>query len=221
MCDTWPSNMSKRPATLSRMVPMKDRKNVLIKNAFSFSRSNINYTVGWSRKNEIGRGNLILILFKLVSSKMKSRVSQGKWRRSPSSFRDKREVQLLNFLQKEGYSPRHSSLFKSIANSAPHTTSGGWEQCFSTRDTPIFSTAVCHLRCAFDLLLRENVSLQCLGAAKTCTQIFKLNFCFNPVFLLPSSAVSCGSLGNSKKLISTRIYFTRTLTHKMVSVCYI
>jgi hypothetical protein len=84
--------MSKRPHVSLEYFPGKDRKGRFHQKSFSFSYSNINYVVGWSRKNEIGRSNLILILFKLVSFKMKQRVSQGKWRRSPSSFRDKWEV---------------------------------------------------------------------------------------------------------------------------------
>lgn len=92
----------------------------------SFSHSNINYVVGWCWRNEIGRGNLILILFKLVSSKMKWRVRQGKWRRSPSSFRDKWEfcLQIFFFFNGGSLNIRHSSHWRATP-ALPDTWEGG------------------------------------------------------------------------------------------------
>lgn len=107
--------------------PIKDRGKKFSSKKLSFSHSNINYVVGWCWRNEIGRGNLILILFKLVSSKMKWRVRQGKWRRSPSSFRDKWEfcLQIFFFFLTEGHSTSGTHLIEELLQPLPDTRDGG------------------------------------------------------------------------------------------------
>lgn len=140
--------------------PIKDRGKKFSSKKLSFSHSNINYVVGWCWRNEIGRGNLILILFKLVSSKMKWRVRQGKWRRSPSSFRDKWEfcLQIFFFFFNGGsLNIRHSSRWRAAPAFTWHPRRGCW--CFSSEDTPNLKAASDHQSVVHLTLGREKMCL--------------------------------------------------------------
>lgn len=160
--------------------PIKDRGKKFSSKKLSFSHSNINYVVGWCWRNEIGRGNLILILFKLVSSKMKWRVRQGKWRRSPSSFRDKWEFCLqifFFFFLTEGHSTSGTHLIEELLQPLPDTRDGGWGGWGEVGGWVLVFFIRGHsqpqaclgssVSCTFDPRPRENVSLKYLGADKT------------------------------------------------------
>lgn len=165
----FPSTMCKKQPTLSSIFfshKRQGRKKFSSKK-LSFSHSNINYVVSWCWRNEIGRGNLILILFKLVSSKMKWRVRQGKWRRSPSSFRDKWEfcLQIFFFLT-EGHSTSGTHLVEELLQ--PYLTPEKGVLVFFIRGhSQPQGCLVSSVSCTFDPWQWENVSLKYLGADKT------------------------------------------------------
>lgn len=147
--------------------PIKDRGKKFSSKKLSFSHSNINYVVGWCWRNEIGRGNLILILFKLVSFKMKWRARQGKWRRSPSSFRDKWEFCLQNFFFNGGsLKIRHSSRWRATPALTWHQRRGVLVFFIKGHSHPQ-GCDVSSVSCTLDPRQRENVSLKYLGAGKT------------------------------------------------------